>query len=197
MSLLHMIPGQTPIDDVSELKIKGIYFQWQLDAVEADNILKAQEKYFPGTPSPKEAPFDLAWVLKLHWQMLGDVWEYAGRLRTKPVQPVGVAPEQIESQLYELLQNLPFWKDSPLVNQVAELHHKAVFIHPFKGGNGRWSRMLANIWLARNGGSPTTWPKDVGTESPIRDEYMKSLHAADLGDYEPLVGLHARYTPTS
>jgi Fic family protein len=76
------------------------------------------------------------------------------------------------------------------------LHHKAVFIHPFENGNGRWSRMLANVWVFREGGVPTKWPEDlVGTTSPVRDEYLKAIRSADEGECAPLIELHQRYTP--
>lgn len=91
---------------------------------------------------------------------------------------------------------LHHWKDDPLIRQAAMLHHKAVQIHPFLNGNGRWSRLLANIWIARNGGTPTKWPEEmVGTVSPIRDEYLKAIQAADQGEYDALAQLHERYTP--
>lgn len=164
--------------------------------VEAKNILKAVQKYLYGKPTTRTARFDFAWALRLHREMLGDVWKWAGQLRTKPLN-LGVPPAQIETQLYELLKNLPFWNDLPLFEQAAMLHHKAVSIHPFQNGNGRWSRMLANIWLARNGSPWTKWPEqNIGTESPIRDEYLKAVKVADQGEYEALVELHRRFALT-
>jgi Fic-DOC domain mobile mystery protein B len=196
VALIRPIPGETPIDDLSGLKIKGITRRRQLNLLEAENILKAAVKYFLDGPTERSAPFTLAWVRELHREMFGDVWTWAGEFRTKPVN-IGVAPGQIEPQLYDLLQGIPLWKDTPLIRQAALLHHKAVFIHPFENGNGRWSRMLANIWLARNGGIPTRWPEEiVGTVSPIREEYLKAVKAADQGKYESLVEMHVRFTPT-
>jgi Fic-DOC domain mobile mystery protein B len=192
----RIIPGETPIDDISGLKIKGITRRPQLNLLEAENILKPTMKYFYEGPSKKTAPFDFAWTVQLHGEMFGDVWQWAGKIRTKAVN-LGVDPTQIEPQLYELMKALPLWQDMPLVRQAAMLHHKAVSIHPFLNGNGRWSRMLANIWIARNGGLPTKWPEDIiGTVSPIREEYLQTLKAADQGEYDPLVELHTRFTPT-
>ena len=68
-------------------------------------------------------------------------------------------------------------------------------IHPFLNGNGRWSRMLANIGLKRNRRPVTEWPEQViGRESPVRGEYLQAIRAADEGDCEPLFGLHRRFT---
>ena len=86
--------------------------------------------------------------------------------------------------------------DMPLLEQAARLHHSAVVIHPFENGNGRWSRMLANIWLKQNGSNLTFWPEaTVGETSVIRDEYLQALKAADRMDFGPLFALHAKYTP--
>ena len=83
----------------------------------------------------------------------------------------------------------------PLIEQAAMLHHKAVAIHPFENGNGRWARMLANIRLFQKGGVPTKWPEElVGSASPIRDDYLKAIKAADEGDYSLLIELHQTYT---
>jgi hypothetical protein len=67
------IPGETPIDDVSELKIKGITLRHELNEYEAKNILKAVIKYLAKKPSRRLAPFDLNWLRRLHREMLGAV----------------------------------------------------------------------------------------------------------------------------
>ncbi|MEO8493978.1 MAG: Fic family protein [Planctomycetota bacterium] len=84
-----------------------------------------------------------------------------------------------------------------MIEQAAHLHHRAVEVYPFLGGNGRWSRLLANIWLKQHGHSPTLWPEEtIGTTSPIRQEYLAALHEADQGDKTEIVELHRRYTET-
>lgn len=111
---------------------------------------------------------------------------------------IGVPPHQIEERLYGLLADLEFWEGAsvPLIEQAAMLHHRAVAIHPFLNGNGRWSRLLANIWLIRHDHPTTQWPEDtLGDESTIRKEYLETIHAADAGNYVLLIELHKRFTP--
>jgi fido (protein-threonine AMPylation protein) len=143
MPLLHTNPGETPLDDGSGLKIKGIQTREELDPHEARNILAASKKYYLGKVSRRKAPFDYAWSLRLHQEMFGKVWKWAGTLRTTRTT-LGLSPEHIENCLYELFGNLPYWSDMPWIEQAARLHHQAVFIHPFPNGNGRWSHFLAN-----------------------------------------------------
>jgi len=45
MSPWESIPGETPIEDFSELKVKGIFVRRDLNQVEADNILKVTDKF--------------------------------------------------------------------------------------------------------------------------------------------------------
>jgi Fic family protein len=74
-------------------------------------------------------------------------------------------------------------------------HHRAVRIHPFLNGNGRWARMLANVWLKRHAHPITAWPeKTIGSQSMIRDEYVAAIRSADKGDEEPLREIHQRFT---
>ena len=81
-----------------------------------------------------------------------------------------------------------------LLEQAARLHYRAVWIHPFKNGNGRWARLLANIWLRLHGSPIVLWPDEsIGQESIIRNEYIKALKFADQGDFGPLLALHNRH----
>lgn len=193
MSFGPSIPGETPLEDCSGLIDKAITTREQLNVAEFANISQATLKYLSRTPSKKRAPFDYAWFLKLHREMFGTVWDWAGCLRTVNLN-IGKPCHQIPELLYQLVGNLPCWKERPLVEQAADLHFQAVSIHPFKNGNGRWSRMLANIWLKQYGLQPVAWPVAVGAiDSPVRAEYLESLYAADAGDLSCLIDLHKRF----
>ncbi len=194
MSFFDPLPGETPIDDISGLKHKGITLRKELSVLEGANILKAAEIYLFGILTPEKAPFDYTWALQLHREMFGEVWAWAGIPRGYETN-IGIPPRQIAEKLYDLFQRLPYWADADWVTQAAMLHHEAVSIHPFPNGNGRWSRMLANIWLRLNGQPWTRWPEEaVGEASVIRTEYLTAIRAADGGEYGPLVGLHQRFS---
>jgi Fic-DOC domain mobile mystery protein B len=194
------IPGETPIDDISGLKIKGISTRRELNQFEAANIRKAIVKYLAATPSRTLAPFDFSWVLQLHEQMFGDVWKWAGVTRRSD-KTIRVPWTQIEVMLFQLVGDLEYWEKEgkiELLEQAVMLHHKAVCIHPFENGNGRWSRLLANIWLKRHSHAITDWPEtNVGHESEIRAEYLAAIRQANEGRYGPLIDLHRRFTPSS
>src|SRR5579872_6712932 len=198
MAVWKPIPGETPIDDISGLKIKGISTRRELNVFEAENIRKAVIKYLARKPTRRSARFDFVWSLKLHREMFGTVWRWAGQTR-KSETSIGVPWGQVDAMLYALLGDLDFWASSKSValsEQAMLLHHRAVQIHPFENGNGRWARMLANIWLKLNGHPITEWPEShVGNSSPIRNEYLDAIRQADNGKYGPLRRLHERFTP--
>jgi len=187
--------GQTPIDDISGLLDRSITTTTELNAAEAENIRKAVLRYLAAKPTTKQAPFDLTWSKQLHAQMLGDVWAWAGRVRTTELN-MGSPPHAIETDLHNLLEDLHAWhgSDMPVLEQAVRLHHRAVVIYPFINGNGRWSRMLANIWLKQHDEPVILWPETtIGTESTIRSEYIQALQAADQGDMSLLIELHAQH----
>lgn len=191
------VDGQTPLDDVSGLIARGAKTRAALNALEADNIRKAVVLYLAARPSKRQAPFTLKWLYRLHRQMFGQVWQWAG-VRRQTELNIGVPAHQVDIELQKMLDNLAYWTEHTemdLIEQSARLHHRAVSIHPFLNGNGRWARLLSNIWLRRSGPEITIWPEErIGAASIIRNEYLDAVRAADSGDLAPLLGLHRRYT---
>jgi Fic-DOC domain mobile mystery protein B len=197
MAKWEPIPGETPIDDISGLIPRWVSTRAQLNEVEAENIRKAVVRYLAVRPTRRQAPFSLDWCYKLHRQMFGEVWRWAGKKRVAEVN-IGVPAHRIDVDLHGLMQDLAYWRENAgmdLIEQAARLHHRAVQIHPFLNGNGRWARLLANIHLQVMDRPVTLWPEQtVGNASIIRLDYLNAVRAADSGDYEPLIALHRRFT---
>ena len=104
----------------------------------------------------------------------------------------------LEVELQKMLDDLFVWNKSvmDIIEQAAMLHHKAEQIHPFENGNGRWARLLANIWLKLNGAPMTVWPDSEISSgaSSIRDDYLNAIKAADNFDCKLLILLHKQYS---
>jgi Fic-DOC domain mobile mystery protein B len=185
----------TPLDDISGLKLskERVYSLQEIYIKEAENIANATIKYLSASPSRKEAPFSYEWLLTLHDEMFGEVWEWAGKLRQCELS-IGVKAYLVSTELKKLVDDMEFWNKNRTFDNfeaAARIHHRAVQIHPFQNGNGRWSRMLANIYLRQNGLMPVRWQEDLlAKENPNRDKYIKALKAADNGDYQALIEMH-------
>ena len=189
------IDDATPLDDTSGLKLSKnkSYTLKEIYDKEAENIANAVLKYLSAEPSKKEAPFSYEWLLKLHREMFGDVWEWAGKLRQCELS-IGIKAYLISTELKKLVDDIGYWdknKTFDTIEIATRIHHRAVQIHPFQNGNGRWSRMLANIYLRQNRLMPVRWQEDLlAKENPKRMEYIEALKQADNEEYEDLINMH-------
>ncbi len=190
------IKGATSVDDISGLKLdtSKAYTMQEIYLYEAKNITKATLKYLSAKPDKKLAPFMYEWFLGLHKDMFGDVWDWAGKIRQVELS-IGVKAYIVTTEIKKLVDDLEFWekhKSFEVIEIASRLHHRAVQIHPFKNGNGRWSRMLANIYLKQNGLEATKWNENLlSKENPHRDDYISALKKADNGDYIDLIKLQS------
>lgn len=189
------INDATPLDDISGLLLPNgkVYTLKEVHEKEAENIAKATIKYLSAPPSKKEASFTYGWMLDLHKEMFGNVWDWAGKLRQVELS-IGIKAYLVPIELKKLCDDIEYWdknKTYDIYELVARMHHRAVQIHPFQNGNGRWGRMLANIYLRQHGKMPVRWQENMlAKENPKRNEYIAALKKADDGDYQNLVGMH-------
>ncbi len=159
----------------------------QLNELEASNILDAIGWAF----RRKRNVTDEAFLLGLHRRMLDKVWRWAGKYRTTE-RNLGVAPHLIEVELHALLGNMRYWLEHRSFAQdelALRFHHGLVVIHPFANGNGRWSRLAADILVVQLGGARFSWGSGANLQQPgaDRDSYIAALKQADNHDFGPLI----------
>jgi fido (protein-threonine AMPylation protein) len=104
--------GETPLDDISGLKIEGITTRSELDVVEADNILEAFLKYTTSPEQLENIKFDTQFLQQLHREMFGNVWSWAGDFRTSQTS-IGIEAINIRQSLYQIMDDLVFWETLP------------------------------------------------------------------------------------
>ena len=95
--------------------------------------------------------------------MFGQVWDWAGKTRQVELS-IGIKAYLVGTEIKKLVDDLAFWdknRSFNIIETASRIHHRAVQIHPFLNGNGRWSRMLANIYLKQNGLQPTKWNENL------------------------------------
>lgn len=134
--------------------------------------------------------FTEAFVTELHRRMFGDVWAWAGEFR-RTERNIGIDPVRIPVELRMTLDDARYWVEHetyPPDEIAVRLHHRLVAIHPFPNGNGRTTRLMADLLAARLGQEPFTWGRvsltDVGE---TRTHYIAALRAADNHDIRPLL----------
>ncbi|MDD5227103.1 MAG: mobile mystery protein B [Candidatus Omnitrophica bacterium] len=190
-----MPDGQTPLADISGLIPRHLFCKEALDRAEFANINKILQKYILKKPSDRTASFNFQWFLRLHGEMFGEVWDWAGKLRRHGLN-LGVAPARIAPELHAVQSELRKWEENEMdpLEAAVRLHYRLVWIHPFAGGNGRWARMIANIYLRKKELPLVIWPEDrITIQGAVRDDYITALRKADQGDLKPLIALHKRY----
>jgi Fic family protein len=101
------------------------------------------------------------------------------------------------TELHQLEESIAYWEANDtfeIFERSVRIHYLAVHIHPFLNGNGRWSRLLGNIYLRQNDHPLVQWPDEViGTESPVRNEYLDAVKKADIGHLDDLINLHRKH----
>lgn len=189
---------KTPIlIDVSGLKLdpKILSSNEDLNFVEAKNTLIAIFKYFLNSQSSNLVDIDYNFFLNLHFDMFGEVWTWAGKIRHIELN-LGVKAYRIREELKMLEADIKYWQQNKTFSDIeiaARLHQRAVYIHPFANGNGRWARMLANIYLKQKGLKPTSWNGgSLAKDNQNRTGYIQAIKLANNGNYRQLIKLHKK-----
>jgi Fic-DOC domain mobile mystery protein B len=127
---------------------------------------------------------------QFHHQLFGDVWAWAGRFRTTE-RNIGIAPAEIAVEVRKALDDARFWIEHdvyPADEIAVRLHHRLVAIHPFPNGNGRITRLLADLLAEKLGRQAFTWGRrDLTTINDTRARYIEALRAADRHEIGPLL----------
>ena len=187
-------PGATPLspEDLDGLLPKYITTRGELNDAEFKNISDASKKYYL---SRKKFQFEIGNLFRIHKEMFGNVWTWAGKKR-KTNKNIGVDKSQIDVELKKLSDDLKYWLEQNIdtIEISARLHHRLVYIHPFNNGNGRWARLIVNLFLIEHLNSYLDFPEDeLLLTTKIRKAYIEALREADNLDYRPLIDLHKKY----
>ncbi|OGI03555.1 MAG: hypothetical protein A2X42_00800 [Candidatus Margulisbacteria bacterium GWF2_38_17] len=183
--------GATPIDDYSGLKLKHINTIKELYEAEFLNITSSTSKYLLKPPSNKSF-MDRIYLSKIHKTMFSQVWDWAGKKRISN-KSVGIDKFQIDIEIVKLIQDFEFWESSNMdtIEVSSRIHHKLVYIHPFENGNGRWARLVTNIYLKQKLNRIVYWPEqELYINNVFRKRYIHSLQSADHGSFADLVSIH-------
>lgn len=130
-----------------------------------------------------------------NWRWLGNIYAWAGEERSVNMAKGGfqfAAAAQIPSLLAKfeksiLRPNTPCREaDQALLAQIiAEAHVEFILIHPFREGNGRMGRLLADV-MAFQAGRPLL---DFSSWDANKPSYIAAIQSGMDMDYEPMAAL--------
>ena len=104
--------------------------------------------------------FNVSYILKMHKLSLSHLYSFAGKYRDVNISKGGFAfpasrflPQTMEEFETQILSGLPnkYNSKDELIKDIAKVHGELLFIHPFREGNGRTARMLANLMSRKQG----------------------------------------------
>lgn len=191
---LDYSPGQTPIDEEESegLKIPSISTKGELDEFEQKNIEEAV-LWTVGTKIKVEKLFSESFIKSLHKRMYGEVWKWAGKFRQSE-KNIGIESWRIPKELRVLLEDAKFWIENetyPADEIAIRFKHRIVSILCFPNGNGRHSRLMADLIAEKIFDRKTfTWGQSNSkllNETEARSKYLTALKKADSGDYTDLL----------
>ena len=136
--------------------------------------------------------FSLKYIRRIHKLALGHLYSFAGNYRSVNMSKGGFLfpaakfiPNNMESFEKEILSYLPNKYDDSekLIKDIAKVHAELLFIHPFREGNGRTARVLANLMTRKQGYSGLKFEK---IDEIVFPTYVKAVQSAADNNYLPM-----------
>jgi len=189
---LAYINGQTPLDEDEKdgLLVPTIGNRAELDEFEQQNIEEAIQWVLSRSFKAKVILTE-KFIRNLHKRMFGNVWDWAGYFR-KTNKNLGVDKWQIPIALKALLDDTLYLIEHDVFtpDEIAiRFKHRLVSIHCFPNGNGRHSRLMADILVDKIYKLPVfSWGAgNLVKQSDTRITYLKAVREADKNNYEQLL----------
>lgn len=194
---LELVDGQTPLDEdeIEGLLIPSISTRGELDEFEQLNIEKAYEWLLSKTFTIEKVLTE-EFVKELHSKMYSDIWKWAGDFRTTE-KSIGCDPVVIGVELKNLIDDTKYWVENKIFSDdeiSIRFSHRIVKIHCFPNGNGRHSRMIADLLIEKCFNQlPFSWgTNNLTKHGEARELYLRALRSADENNYTKLIEF-ARY----
>lgn len=130
-------------------------------------------------------------IREWHRRWLGNVYVWAGRDRSVNMgkedfqfAASGQIPrllDQLDKDILSAHTPCADMTEDRLIEAISVVHIELILIHPFREGNGRLSRLLANVMSLQAG-----WPNpDFTSWDTDKPGYFSAIQAG-LDDYEPM-----------
>lgn len=157
---------------------------------ESRGVLRAESRLLDELTD--NTSFDIKYIKRIHKLMFEKLYPFAGKFRTVNISKNGfVFPaaqfleQSMESFEKEVLLQLPHEYDNKqmLIKDIAKVHAELLFIHPFREGNGRAARILANLMAYKQGYKSLNFGKLTGKEY---EKYVIAVQQAANMNYKAM-----------
>lgn len=189
---LEYADGDTPLTEEEKegLLIKTVSTHGELNEHEQWNIEKAV-RWTIEKKLKSEKILTEDFIKQLHKKMLGDVWAWAGEFR-KSEKNIGIKWVLIPTELKKLLDDTSFQIENKTYSPeeiTIRFKHRLVNIHCFANGNGRHSRIMADIIMEKIFHLPSfTWSNSKMVKADeTRKKYIHAIREADKGNISALL----------
>lgn len=163
-----------------------------IERAEFEALVLVQEVYVRDVVGPTTR-FTAALLRQMHADWLGSIYEWAGQYRAVNVAKGGFAwppaylvasnMESFESGLLREMTPCPPGSIEATAHRLAVVHAEFLLIHPFRDGNGRMARWLADL-MALQAGHPRPSYRFAGRGGPLRQaRYLDGVKRAYRGDF--------------
>jgi len=162
----------------------------EIDKAEFEGFLLAELSLTEELTS--QTKFNIKYIKRIHKLSLGHLYSFAGKFRTVNMSKGGFLfpaakfiSQNMDNFEKEILLNLPakYESDQALIKDIAKVHGEFLFIHPFREGNGRTARVLANLMVRKYGIKALNFEKITENVFP---EYVIAVQSVADRNYKPM-----------
>lgn len=180
--------ANTPLEPEEREQLIPSYITLRRELNEAEQINIADAAKW--LASRKRDVLDEKFLRTLHTRMFGKVWKWAGDYRKSP-RNIGVEAWRIPMDVAQAIDYAKFWVANSTfsADEIAvRFSHRLVAIHPFPNGNGRFSRMVGDLFVQQLGQPRFSWgSQNLVDATTTRRAYVEALRAADAYDLTLLI----------
>ncbi len=185
-------------DDYRSHNLLGLTEDEHIDWAEYTGAFWAEMAFTESLTSATR--FTLDYLMALHLHAFGHLYTFAGKLRTVnlskdnyPFPPHLFLLNSMQAFERDFLRPLPtaYSTEELLRRDIARVHAELLVIHPFREGNGRTARILANLMAAQHGYKPLDF-EIFSKDSLGFSRYVRAVQqAGSKCDYQPMEAIIA------
>jgi len=177
----------------------GITRKSEIDQMEYQALVATQNRYL--LIISEETRFDTVLIRRMHREWLGGIYLWAGEYRTVDMSKGDITwpPAMRVSDNMDRFSRETLFKFTPCRPQelhdvcyaLAVVHAELLLIHPFREGNGRIARWMADLMAAQAGLPLPVYGFTGRGSQAVRKGYLDAVYQGYLGRFDLLTDFFA------